>query len=375
MARPRSATVYEAGPVRVTGGPDLYRIRWMEGGSERGGKSRTLEDAIRRADGIAGRLALAGSGAISGATAYGALAEAWVRTRGPEWSAGHHANVAAILYGHVLPVAGRIACERVTEEHLLGVCRTMVADGYSADWIAQGVRTMRALGRWGVRRGVWTPLSDPAAELKAPSPSRLVDRRLVPSAALIAELRRTVRDLAPNQDQALRREWMVVAAAGCGLRFSEATALTPEHVDLETREVSVVQAWNRQRTGPPRLGEPKSRHSVRRVVIPQADVGLWRAVMDATEAGAHLGTTQRGRLWRSPGWKQRVWDDATAEVEGWPERAGFHALRHAAIIGWLDRGMRPGNVARLAGHHSAAFTLGRYVGAETDHLDRARELL
>ena len=78
MARPRSAVIYEAGPVRVAARGKAFRIRWMEHGVERERKVGTLPDAIRTADTIAGRLALAGGSGVSGAAAYGALADAWV---------------------------------------------------------------------------------------------------------------------------------------------------------------------------------------------------------------------------------------------------------------------------------------------------------
>lgn len=376
MARPRTATVYESGPVRVTAARSGYRLRWMELGVERERSVSTRADAERTADAIAGRLALAGAGGVSGATAYGALADAWVERYRSDWGPGHMMNVTSVLDGHILPAVGRMSCDRVTDADLNGVSVAMLEAGYSTDWRAHTVRTMRSLGRWGVSRGVWVPLTDPAAGLKVPSSGdRGVDKTLIPSAALIEELGAAVVAQAPNADQALRRRWMLAAASGTGLRFSELTALWPEHVDLATREVRVVQAWVRQASGPPVLGPPKSTGGRRTVVIPADDVALWAEVLKATEGRQHMGTSLRGAVWRSSGWKQRVWDNAVADVEGWPARAGLHYLRHAAIVSWLERGMPIGNVSRMAGHASPDFTMARYVGAGTDHLDQARNLL
>lgn len=376
MARPRTATLYESGPVRVTTSRSGYRLRWMELGTERERSISTRVEAERTADAIAGRLALAGAGGVSGATAYGALADAWVERYRPDWGAGHLKNVTSVLDGHILPAVGRLSCDRVTDTDLNRVAVAMLEAGYSTDWRAHTVRTMRSLGRWGVSRGVWISVTDPAARLSVPSSDEQgVDQTLIPSATLIAELAAAVVAQAPTPEQALRRRWMLAAASGTGLRFSEMTALWPEHIDLGTREVRVVQAWVRQASGPPVLGPPKSKHGRRTVVIPADDVDLWAELLEITEERRHLGTSLRGAVWRSPGWKQRVWDDATASVEGWPARAGLHYLRHYAITQWLERGVPIGDVSRLAGHHDAAFTMKRYVGPATDHLDQARDLL
>lgn len=373
MARPRLQPVYENGPVRVTPRGERFRLRWMEHGEERERSVATLEEATDLADELADRLALTSGGAVSGAAAFGALGEAWVKTYRKEWSAGHTANVHAILAGHVNPTLGAKACDRITDADLLGVLRGMDAQGYSADWVASATRTIRALCKWGVHRGVWAPHRNPGANLKAPTPSLLVDRKLIPSAASVRALRDAVAELAPNREQALRREWLLIAAAGCGMRWGEAVAITPESVDLAKREVRIRQTWHEH--GPHTLGQPKSEASVRTVVIPEADVALWRTVVEMTGEGEYLGQTLRGRVWRNSNWNRVVMRPAAELVPSWPAGARFHSLRHHAIVTWLDAGVPPGDVAALAGHHKASFTMDRYVGPRDDHLERAKGLL
>lgn len=374
MGRPRSATVYEAGPVRVTGsGP--YRVRWMEQGVERERTRAQLDEAVRLADELAARLELAHDGAISGAAAFGALAEAWVDRHRTEWSTGHTMNVRSLLETQVYPVVGRVSCDRITDTDLVRLVDGMVAEGYSADWVAQVVRALRALCRWGVSRGVWPPHMDPAANLRVPKIDRLVDRTLIPTPEQVEALADAAAASVDDEVQSLRRRWLIKAPAGTGLRWGEVVVLTPEDVDLEAREVRVTKSWHPKEPPERRIGPPKSRHSVRTVIIPAADVPLWRAVVEAAEPGEVLAKPQRGDVWNSSYWSNRVWPALVAQVEGWPERAGYHYLRHHAIVGWLERGVPIGNVARLAGHHSAEFTMKRYVGPSVDYLDAARRLL
>lgn len=374
MGRPRSAAVYEAGPVRVTGrGP--YRVRWMEKGDEREQGRASLADAQRLADSVAARLELAGNGSISGAAAFGALAEAWVERYEGEWSAAHTKNVVSLLTGHVNPAVGRVSCDRVTDTQLAQILEGMATEGYSADWVSAAARALRAVCRWGVSRGVWPPHMDPGQDLKIPEIDRLLDRTLIPTVAQVEALADAAAASTVDPVQALRRRWMIRAAAGTGVRWGEMVVLTPGDVDLDGRTVRIVRAWHPKEPEDRRVGPPKTRHSVRTVVIPAGDVELWAAVLEVAEAGEVIAKPQRGRVWNSSFWSNRVWPGLTEAVDGWPERAGYHYLRHHAIVGWLDRGVPIGNVSRLAGHHSAEFTMKRYVGPSVDYLDAARALL
>ena len=375
MGRPRSATVYEAGPVRVTATARGYRLRWMELGVERESTASELETAKTRADSVSARVLISAGGAISGGAAFGALGDAWIAANESDWGAGHTANIAAALGGHVYPTLGRVACDRITDAQLRQVIVGMVAAGYSLDWISTTVRALRALCRWGVHRRVWAAEHDPASGLKVPKIDRLVNRTLIPTAAQLAELADAAEASGRNPEQALRRRWMIRAAAGTGIRWGEMVVLTAGDVDLEQRTVSIDKAWHEKEPPEKRLGPPKSRHSVRTVIIPAADVDLWRQVIEAADDGAVLAKPFRAAVWTSSYWSNKVWGTITADIEDWPTKAGYHFLRHYAITNWLDQGVPIGNASRLAGHHSAEFTMKRYVGPSVDYLDAARKLL
>lgn len=371
MVAHRTATLYANGPVRVTGAPGHYRIRWSEPGRDPERTAQTWERALDIADAEAARLALAGRGHVNGGTAFGALCEAWVADRRHRWTLGTVQNIESLLRQHVLPTVGKVACDRLTDTQLEQLVLSLRDAGYSQDHLGHVTRLLRSVGRYGVRRGVWVAALDPAQDIKVPDTVRLLDRTLVPSAKQVSELEQAVRTLAPTEDQAMRRAWLIRAAAGCGLRWGEAVVIEASDVNLATREVTVTRAMNeRSRT----IGLPKSRTSVRTVIIPDKDLPLWKEVVEATEDGP-LGATLRGMIWRNSNWHQNVLGPAIEKVAGWPHGAKFHYLRHFAICSWLDRGLRIGNVSALAGHHSTDFTFKRYVGPSADFLDQARKLL
>lgn len=372
MARPRVAPVHEVGPVRVSERGSGFRIRWVEGGSEHERSRSSFVDAAMFADEIAERMALVTEGAIGGTVAFGALMEAWVERHQEDWSTGHTQNTVSLIVNHISPAVGSTPCDSLTDSDLVSVVRSMAAAGYSKDWVSKVHNILRAVCRWGTQRGVWLPHRNPAVNLSTGTVAvDLVPRKLIPTAAQVAEVRAAVAASAGSEDTALRREWMVAAGAGCGLRWGEVLGVCPPAVDLATRRVSVNRAWHKLDRC---FGAPKSAHSVRTVVIPEADLALWRKAVLATAPGECLARTEKGRVWATSNWNTLVWGPARASVS-WPKGATFHSLRHHAIVSWLGKGLPIGDVSALAGHHSAAFTMARYVGPGDDYLDRAAAAL
>jgi integrase len=374
MARPRSKPAYEAGPVRVSARGGGYRLRWVELNVERERTTKTLDEATRLADSVAARLAFATNGAVSGAAAFGSLCEAWMDAYSPRWGAGHCANVQSILVQHVNPSVGNVACDRLTDTSLQNIVLDMAEGEFSEDWMAAVVKVLRAVGQYGVKRRVWSSEHNPAADLLVPQIDRLVPRTLIPTAEQVNALADAAAASTKNATQQMRRRWMVRVAAGCGLRWGEMCVLTADDVDLDAREVRITKAWHPKEPPARRLGPPKSRHSVRTVIIPAADLQLWRDVVAAADGGV-LAKPARGAVWNASYWSNKVWPKLVEQVENWPDRAGYHFLRHYAIVSWLDAAIPPGNVSRLAGHHSAEFTWKRYVGPQQDYLDVARQVL
>jgi integrase len=370
MGRRRSTVVHEKGPVRVTGRAGSYRIRGYEHGTERERSARSMPDAVAICDGEAERLTLANGGTTSGSAAYGALWEAWMGAKERGWSEGHRQNVASLLRVHVGPTLGKVACDRLTEEMLTGLVFDLADQGYSADWCNYLARQVRSVGRFGVRRGLWTQATDPAQEVKVPSGPGRVDRTLVPSADQVGQLLEAVAAAAPTKDQRIRRTWMVAAAAGSCLRWIEVLALTADDVDLAERTVSITKKVD-ERTR--QIGQPKTAAGTRVVTIPTEYLHYWNAVVEHAPDGS-LAMTQRGKLWRNSGWHTRVYRPSVASLDSWPVGAGFHYLRHHGVVAWFEAGLQGGDLAAEVGHTNPSFTMDRYFGETDDRLDKARRL-
>jgi integrase len=150
--------------------------------------------------------------------------------------------------------------------------------------------------------------------------------------------------------------WLLAAT---GLRISEAIALQWRHLDLDASSPHVKVRRGVVRG---RLGPPKSRHARREVPLDHALVLALRDRHEATEwpgdddlvfpagngAYLHVGNTRRRVL-------KPVRERACLE---W---VGFHTFRHTCATLLFAEGRNAVQVQRWLGHHSAAFTLARYV--------------
>ena len=123
--------------------------------------------------------------------------------------------------------------------------------------------------------------------------------------------------------------FVLVTTYGC-LRWGEITALTRRDVDLDTGTVSVRTAYVERATGALELGLPKSRASVRPVVLPLPVVELLRAHLAAyvaDEPDALVFTGPSGRPLRRSNFNKQVrWELARATL-GVPN-LHLHDLRH-----------------------------------------------
>src|SRR5450756_2452968 len=109
-----------------------------------------------------------------------------------------------------------------------------------------------------------------------------------------------IRDRYVLLHDALPARWrpLVALLYSTGLRWGEATALTPGDLDLDgvTPVVRVTRAWKKGKTGV-YLGSPKTRRSRRTVALPPQIVPDLRELADGKAAGDLLLTSaQRKRV-------------------------------------------------------------------------------
>jgi len=147
--------------------------------------------------------------------------------------------------------------------------------------------------------------------------------------------------------------------AATGLRISEAIALQWRHLDLDGASPHV-----KVRRGVVRgtLGPPKSRYSRREVPLDAELVQALRELQEETEWPGEedlVFPASNGAYLHVGNLRRRVLKPAREKTG--LEWVGFHTFRHTSASLLFASGRNAVQVQRWLGHHSAAFTLSRYV--------------
>lgn len=149
---------------------------------------------------------------------------------------------------------------------------------------------------------------------------------------------------------------------GTGLRFGEATALTPKDFKLDgaTPTVRVTKAWKEDGAGGYYVGPPKTRRSVRTVSLAPSTVDAIRGAVEAAGDG-YVFTLKRGGVMRSGSTYNRAWEPALIRagyVKG--ETPRIHDVRHTHASWMIAAGMEIFALSRRLGHESITTTMDRY---------------
>lgn len=138
-----------------------------------------------------------------------------------------------------------------------------------------------------------------------------------------------------------------------GLRWSEAVALQPKHVDLRLRTIKIRQAWKYSPGKGYYLGPPKTKRSRREIDVPQH-------ILERVDMGQEwLFVNRAGGPVRYHGFKARVWNKA-AERSKLDPRPTPHDLRHTCASWLLDADVPITVVSRHLGHESIQITVDTY---------------
>jgi integrase len=138
-----------------------------------------------------------------------------------------------------------------------------------------------------------------------------------------------------------------------GLRWGEAAALEPKHVNLADGTIKIRQAWKYSRTNGYYLGPPKTKRSRRTVDVPTEMLDR----LDLSDEFVFMNTT--GGPVRYHGFKRRVWD-AAVKKSGLDPRPTPHDLRHTYASWQLIGGTPITVVSRQLGHESIQVTVDIY---------------
>lgn len=138
-----------------------------------------------------------------------------------------------------------------------------------------------------------------------------------------------------------------------GVRWGEAVALQPKHVDLRHHTVKIRQAWKYSETKGYYLGPPKTKRSRREIDVPAS-------ILDRIDMGQEwLFLNRDGGPVRYHGFKPRVWDKAVERAKLNPKPTP-HDLRHACASWLLLAGVPITVVSRHLGHENIQITVDTY---------------
>jgi len=155
--------------------------------------------------------------------------------------------------------------------------------------------------------------------------------------------------------------WLVTT----GMRFSEATALGPDDIDLTARTCRINKAWKYSGTYHPEIGPPKTKKSRRTISLSREAL----AVLDLDQP-RYLFTNGAGNPVRAQEFYNLAWKPARERAMelGLKKKPRVHDLRHTHAS-WLVHEGHPLPViqARL-GHENISTTISLYY-----HVDQRAE--
>ncbi len=151
---------------------------------------------------------------------------------------------------------------------------------------------------------------------------------------------------------------MVLLAAGCGLRSSEAAGLTRDRIHLGARAQVTIDRQLAYRPATtrhspdtasrPLFAPPKTRASRRVVPLPAALREHLRSCPPSPDG--LLFTTCAGNVLNPANWRQRTWRPLVRTAPGIPAGTTFHRLRHAYASLLGDAGLPDHEIQRRLGH-------------------------
>ena len=155
-----------------------------------------------------------------------------------------------------------------------------------------------------------------------------------------------------------------------GIRKGERLALLWSDLDVEKRSISVTKSVSR-RDGVLEVSPPKTRHSIRNIIIPQQAVDLL-----IQEHSLHPNNPY---MFPSPVTGEMYCPDTINHLhkkllkDAGLEDCRFHDLRHTFATLALQNGVDVKTLSGILGHYSSGFTLDTYTHVTTKMQEEAAE--
>lgn len=146
-----------------------------------------------------------------------------------------------------------------------------------------------------------------------------------------------------------------------GVRWGEATALTPSALDRGAHSAHIRQAWKHTDTGAMELGPPKSQRSRRTVAVPEPVFVALEPHLAGQKPNEIILRTPRGNPIRSGTFHNVVWQKAAKALEAQcGKKPRVHDLRHSWASWAIQRGVPLPVIQRQMGHESITTTVDTY---------------
>lgn len=278
-----------------------------------------------------------------------------------QWSANRNVELATARRNeshwrvHVKPRWGDVPLAQVTAWDVEGWATSLAKAGVGATTRNKVLQLLRTLMGEATRHRLIA--ADPTATVKIPAEAKHVDRFLTR-----AEWDRL--------DAATDRDVLVRCLLLAGLRWAEAAGLHGHRVDLERRQLLVVETVRRDRSIKP---QPKSAAGWRIVPLTDALVEGLTPLVRARPGGLLFPATD-GRALDYSNWRRDVWLPAVARADLADPQPTPHDLRHT-FGSWLaEANVPPHEIAALMGHSSLRAT-ERYLHAGDGRWTRALDAL
>ena len=364
------------GRVSVTPALPYFRVRWREGGRSHERSTRDYVEACRLAKDTNDRLEAGQVGAPVGSFAA-VLDAATHRSHYPRYDDDSWNNIRSLLRHQIIPYLGDLKAKQVRHQDLQAHLEFLLFDEEMSKHTVSKVRTIFVrTGKYGVREGIWTEATNPAASLQVPASSagaeNDVQMALVPA------------DQIPTDDQVAslldaawedsRRNWFILAmAAGSGLRWSEITGLRASDFDFAARTVYVQRARRTKHDGTVVVKGPKTVSGRRKSVIAAAYLDGIREFVESQPTEGFLVRTKFDTVLRRSSFTRPM--KRYHEVSDYPEHLSVHSLRHFFGSRCVRLGVGVADVSQMMGHSSPQVTMTLYVHGDSSSVDRALALL
>ena len=191
---------------------------------------------------------------------------------------------------------------------------------------------------------------------------------------------RALLDLVHSEDPGGQVERLLLLGLACGLRPGESRGLDWERVDLERREIRVVQTYVEARLGPGELCPPKTDRSARTVPLPGYAADLMAGWSRGGSAPDLFGVDAEPVAVNRRG--GRVTPRAsTAALARWlarhPDapRVTLESCRHSFATACIAAGMEVSVLSRILGHRDVSTTYNRYVRPAMSALHAGADLV